>query len=135
MDFKINPQQSRIRELARQFAQEHIAPYAALWDEAEAFPQELPLHLGKIGLMGITVPTHYGGAGLDYVSAALAVEELARHDGSIALTVASHNALGMGHILAVGSECQKQRYLPDLASGRSLAAWALTEPECGSDAR
>jgi alkylation response protein AidB-like acyl-CoA dehydrogenase len=133
MDLKLTNDQLRLRDLARDFARLHVAPHAKGWDEAESFPADLPLQLGKLGLMGITVPKQYGGAGLDYVSAALAVEELGRYDGSVGLTVASHNALSIGHILVAGTEDQKQKYLPDLATGRALGAWALTEPECGSD--
>jgi len=133
MDFKLTSEQSRLRDVARRFAQECVAPRSKGWDEAEAFPTELLLELGKLGLMGITVPCEFGGSGFDYVSAALAVEEIARYDGSLGLTVASHNALGIGHLLAAGDQRQKQRYLPDLVSGRSLSAWALTEPTYGSD--
>lgn len=134
MDFELSEQQKMIRQTVREFAEEEIRPHAEQWDEEEAFPRELFEKLGEMGIMGMTIPEEYGGAGLDYVSAALAVEEIARHDGSAALTVASHNSLGCGHIYHAGTEQQKQRYLPELARGEKLAAWALTEPDSGSDA-
>jgi alkylation response protein AidB-like acyl-CoA dehydrogenase len=134
MHFELTEDQTMIRDAVRRFAEEHIAPHAEEWDEAETFPRELYSRLGELGIMGMNVPTEYGGAGLDYVSAALAIEEIARHDGSAALTVASHNSLGSGHILYAGSEEMKKRVLPELASGRKLAAWGLTEPGSGSDA-
>ena len=134
MDFDFTEQQLMIRDMVRDFADEHIRPHAEEWDEHEKFPRELFDELGELGIMGMNIPEKYGGAGLDYVSAALAIEEIARHDGSAALTVASHNSLGTGHIYLAGTEQQKKRYLPDLASGKKLAAWGLTEPGSGSDA-
>ncbi len=110
-----------------------MKPHARKWDEEERFPLEIVPRLAELGLLGIRIPEEYGGAGMDMLAYAVAVEECARVDGSLALTVASHNGLGTGHILAFGNEEQKQKYLPRAASGEWLAAWALTEPGSGSD--
>lgn len=134
MDFELSEQQQMIRRTVRDFAEEEIRPHAEKWDEDESFPRELFEKLGEMGIMGMNLPETYGGADLDYVSSALAIEEIARHDGSAALTVASHNSLGCGHIYYAGTEQQKKKYLPKLASGEQLAAWGLTEPGSGSDA-
>ena len=134
MDFELTEQQKLIRNTVRDFAKTHIKPHAGEWDEQEKFPRELFSKLGDLGIMGVTIPEEYGGAGLDYVSYAIAIEELARYDGSAALTVASHNSLGSGHIYLAGDEAQKEKYLPKLARGEELAAWGLTEPGSGSDA-
>ena len=111
-----------------------MAPHAKDWDEAERFPSELMPELAGLGLLGIKIPEAYGGAGLDMSAYAIAVEEAARVDGSLALTIASHNGLGTGHILAYGTEAQKQKYLTRACTGEWLAAWALTDPSSGSDA-
>jgi alkylation response protein AidB-like acyl-CoA dehydrogenase len=134
MNFELNEEQKLIRNTVRDFAKTHIKPHAEEWDENEEFPRELFSKLGDLGIMGVTIPEKYGGAGLDYVSYAIAIEELARYDGSAALTVASHNSLGSGHIYLAGTEAQKEKYLPKLARGEELAAWGLTEPGSGSDA-
>jgi alkylation response protein AidB-like acyl-CoA dehydrogenase len=134
MNFELNEEQKLIRNTVRDFAKNHIKPHAEEWDENEEFPRELFSKLGDLGIMGVTIPEEYGGAGLDYVSYAIAIEELARYDGSAALTVASHNSLGTGHIYLAGNEAQKEKYLPKLARGEELAAWGLTEPGSGSDA-
>ncbi len=134
MEFELDEQQKLIRNTVRDFAKTHIKPHAEEWDEKEEFPRELFSKLGDLGIMGVTIPEKYGGAGLDYVSYAIAIEELARYDGSAALTVASHNSLGSGHIYLAGNEAQKEKYLPKLARGEELAAWGLTEPGSGSDA-
>jgi alkylation response protein AidB-like acyl-CoA dehydrogenase len=134
MNFELNEEQKLIRNTVRDFAKNHIKPHAEEWDENEEFPRELFSKLGDLGIMGVTIPEKYGGAGLDYVSYAIAIEELARYDGSAALTVASHNSLGTGHIYLAGNEAQKEKYLPKLARGEELAAWGLTEPGSGSDA-
>ncbi len=119
--------------MVRDFARSEIAPRARQWDEEERFPREIVPRLAELGLLGIRIPEQYGGAGMDTTSYAICVEEIARIDGSLALTVASHNGLGTGHILSFGSEGQKEKYLTRAASGQSLAAWALTEPGSGSD--
>lgn len=129
----LDPTHRAIQDTARSFAREQIAPRARAWDEAEHFPIELIPELGKLGFLGINVPERYGGAQLDTLAYAIIVEEISRADGSLGLTVASHNGLGSSHIARFGSEAQKQRYLPKLASGEWLGAWALTEPGSGSD--
>jgi alkylation response protein AidB-like acyl-CoA dehydrogenase len=134
VDFELSEHHALLRSSLRQFFRERIAPRAREWDEAERFPSEVVPELAELGLLGIKIPEQYGGAGLDMSAYAIAVEEAARVDGSLALTIASHNGLGTGHILAVGSEAQKQKYLPRACTGEWLAAWALTEPGSGSDA-
>jgi alkylation response protein AidB-like acyl-CoA dehydrogenase len=133
MDFDFDEQHRLLRQSVREFARAEIAPNAQRWDREERFPMELVPKLASMGLLGIRIPEEYGGSGMDTQAYALCVEEIARVDGSTALTVASHNGLGTGHVLAFGSEEQKRRYLPAAASGRWLAAWALTEPGSGSD--
>jgi alkylation response protein AidB-like acyl-CoA dehydrogenase len=133
VDFELSEQHALLRSSLRQFFRERVQPRARQWDEEERFPSELVPELAALGLLGIKIPEQYGGAGLDMSSYALAVEEAARVDGSLALTIASHNGLGTGHILSVGSEAQKQKYLSRATTGEWLAAWALTEPGSGSD--
>lgn len=134
MNFDLTESQRLIRDTVRDFAAERIAPHAAAWDREETFPADAIRALGAMGMLGILVPERFGGAGADYVSVALVIEELARHDGSVALTVASHNSLCVGHILLAGSDAQKEKFVRPLASGQVLGAWALTEPGSGSDA-
>ncbi|MCL2777167.1 MAG: acyl-CoA dehydrogenase family protein [Polyangiaceae bacterium] len=133
MDFSLDEHHELLRKTVRNFARAEVAPHARNWDEQERFPAEIVPRLAELGLLGICIPQEYGGTGLDTTSYAICVEELARVDGSLALTVASHNGLGTGHILAAGSEAQKRKYLPMAAKGKWLAAWALTEPSSGSD--
>ncbi len=133
MDFELSEHHQLLRSSLRQFFRERVAPHAREWDEAERFPSELVPELAELGLLGIRIPEQYGGAGLDMSAYAIAVEEAARVDGSLALTIASHNGLGTGHILAFGTEEQKRKYLPKACSGEWLAAWALTDPSSGSD--
>ena len=133
MDFEFDEQHRLLRQSVREFARAEIAPGAQRWDREERFPTELVPKLASMGLLGIRIPEEYGGSGMDTQAYAICVEEIARVDGSTALTVASHNGLGTGHILAFGNDEQKRRYLPAAASGRWLAAWALTEPGSGSD--
>src|SRR6201987_4539559 len=104
------------------------------WDEASHFPIEIMPQLGQMGLLGVIFPEQYGGAGLGYIEYAIAIEELARVDGSVGLIVAAHNSLCSNHIFKFGSEAQKQKYLSPLAQGKKIGAWSLTEPEAGSDA-
>ena len=134
MDFDLTDEQELLRDTVRTFALERVAPVAAELDVEARFPYELVSELAELGLMGIPVPERYGGAGADTVSYAIAVEELARVDSSVAITVAAHTSLGTMPILLFGSEEQRERWLPDLASGRRLAAFGLTEPGAGSDA-
>jgi short/branched chain acyl-CoA dehydrogenase len=134
VDFDLTAEQELIRDTVRTFARERVAPVAAELDLESRFPYELVGELGELGLMGLPVPEEYGGAGGDTVSYAIAVEELTRVDSSVAITVAAHTSLGTMPILLFGSEEQKERWLPDLASGKRLAAFGLTEPGAGSDA-
>ena len=123
-----------IRETIRDFAEQKIRPVIMEYDETQKFPLELLKELGDLGFMGILFPEEYGGAGLGYVDFEIIIEELARVDPSIALSVAAHNGLCTSHIYKFGNEEQKKKYVPDLASGKKIGAWALTEPSSGSDA-
>lgn len=134
MHFDLSEEQKLLRQTVADFAASEIQPGAAARDQAARFPAELIPAMAALGLMGIQIPQEYGGAALDSVSGAIVIEELARVDAAVALTVASHNSLCSGHILMFGSEEQKKRYLPDLAGGKKLGAWALTEAASGSDA-
>ena len=134
MNFDLSPEQKEIRRLARDFAEGEVAPVIRRYDEAHEFPHEILDKLGKTGLLGALVPEQYGGAALDYVSYALAVEELNRVDASVGITMWAHNSLCTNHITLFGSSEQKAKYLPRLARGESLGAWGLTEPGSGSDA-
>jgi short/branched chain acyl-CoA dehydrogenase len=134
VDFDLTPEQELIRETVRTFARERVQPVAAELDLTGRFPYELVAELAELGLMGLPIPERYGGAGGDTLSYALAIEELTRVDSSVAITVAAHTSLGTMPILLYGTDEQKERWLPDLASGRRLAAFGLTEPGAGSDA-
>ena len=134
MRIEYTEEQRLIRETTRGFAAREIRPHARGWDAAGAFPTALVPRLAALGLWGMIIPQEYGGSGLDMVGIALAIEALAWGDGGVALSVASHNSLCAGHIVLRGTEAQKRAYLPRLASGASLGAWALTEPGSGSDA-
>ncbi|MEY3053315.1 MAG: hypothetical protein RLY31_3100 [Bacteroidota bacterium] len=125
---------SLIRESARAFADRHVRPFAAVWDEEQHFPKELFGAMGDHGFMGVLVPELYGGAGLDYAAYITVLEEIGKACGGIGLSVAAHNSLCTNHILLFGDESQKQAYLPRLASGEWIGAWGLTEPNTGSDA-
>jgi alkylation response protein AidB-like acyl-CoA dehydrogenase len=132
--FHLTDEQEQLRKEIRDFAEREIAPHVSRWDEASEFPLEVVKKLGEMGLMGVIFPVELGGAGLGYVDYALAVEELSAVDGSIGIIVASHNSLCTNHIFVAGSEEQKHKYIPLLASGQWLGAWGLTEPGSGSDA-
>ena len=134
MDFELPEEVVQIQRTVRDLCEAEVKPRAREWDEAERFPWEVVRQLGPLGIMGMTVPEEFGGAGLGALAVAVVVEELARYDGSLALTVASHNGLGTGHILRFGTDAQRRKYLPPLARGERLAAWGLTEPGSGSDA-
>jgi alkylation response protein AidB-like acyl-CoA dehydrogenase len=132
--FVLTEDQEHLRREIREFASREIAPNVMKWDEASEFPVDVVKKLGAMGLLGIIFPHEYGGAGFGYVDYVLAIEELSAVDGSIGIIVAAHNSLGTNHLFLAGSEEQKRRYMPRLASGEWLGAWALTEPGSGSDA-
>ncbi|PYM07996.1 MAG: acyl-CoA dehydrogenase [Candidatus Rokuibacteriota bacterium] len=134
MNFELTPEQTQIRAVAREFAEAELGSRIAPYDERHEFPHEIVRKLGDLGFMGVLVPPEYGGAGLDYVSYALIVEELNRGDASVGITMWAHNSLCTNHIALFGGKAQKEKYLPRLASGEWLGAWALTEPGSGSDA-
>jgi alkylation response protein AidB-like acyl-CoA dehydrogenase len=134
LDFDLTEEQNLTRRAVREFAETEIAPVAQELDEREEFSVELTQRMAGIGLLGCCVPDKYGGAGMGYVSYIIAIEELARIDGSQAATIAAANSLGIGPIYQFGNETQKKEWLPRLCSGQMLAAFGLTEPEAGSDA-
>ncbi len=134
LDFELPEDLRVLQKTVREFAAAEVAPFCHAWNEEERFPHELVPKLGALGLLGMAIPERYGGAEMSLQAIALVVEELAAVDGSVAITVASHNGLASGHILLAGTEEQKMKYLPDLASGKKLGAWGLTEPGSGSDA-
>jgi alkylation response protein AidB-like acyl-CoA dehydrogenase len=134
LNFDLTQEQQLVRDTVRDFAVSRIEPIAAELDREHRFPYELIAELAELGLMGMTVPEEYGGAGTDTLSYALAVEELTRIDSSVAITVAAHHSLGTLPIYYFGNEEQKREWLPQLASGQKLAAFGLTEPGAGSDA-
>src|SRR5690349_24483978 len=134
MDFDLSPEHQLVRDTVRQFALEKVAPVAEELDREKRFPYDLVAELADLGLMGMTIPEEYGGAGADTLSYAIAVEELTRVDSSVAITVAAHHSLGTLPIYYFGTEDQRRQWLPELASGKKLAAFGLTEPNAGSDA-
>jgi short/branched chain acyl-CoA dehydrogenase len=134
VDFDLSEEHELLRRTVREFAEERIAPVAEELDREHRFPYDLVGELAELGLMGIPFPEEYGGGGVDTVAYTVAIEELTRIDSSVAITVAAHTSLGAMPIFLFGSEEQKREWLPDLASGRKLAAFGLTEPEAGSDA-
>jgi alkylation response protein AidB-like acyl-CoA dehydrogenase len=134
MEFQLDDAHRQIQQMVRDFCEEEVKSQSRKWDETGEFPFETVRKLGDLGLMGITVPEVYGGSGLDMLAVAVIIEEIARYDGSLALTVASHNGLGTSQIRHFGTEAQRQRWVPPLARGEKLAAWGLTEPGSGSDA-
>ena len=134
MEFQQQEITLQVAQTARQFAQQHIRPFVMQWDETQEFPVQVFKELGKVGLMGILVPHEYGGSGLGYLEYVAAIVEVSKVCGSVGLSLAAHNSLCTGHILQFGSEEQKKKYLPLLASAEWLGAWGLTEPNTGSDA-
>ena len=134
MNFDLTQEHELVRSTVREFAQQRVAPVAEELDRESRFPYELVGELAELGLMGMTIPEEYGGAGADTISYAIAVEELTRVDSSVAITLAAHHSLGTLPIFYFGSEEQKEQWLPDLAAGKKLAAFGLTEPDAGSDA-
>ena len=134
LNFSYRDDQLLVRDTVRDFVQSRIVPNAEAWNEKGEFPLEILPELAALGLTGLAVPHEYGGAELDMVTIALVMEELGAGDGSIALTIAAHNSLCIGHLLIAASNEQKSRWLPPLARGEYLGCWALTEPSSGSDA-
>jgi alkylation response protein AidB-like acyl-CoA dehydrogenase len=134
MNFQVSELTQQVAHIARDFAQQHIKPHVMDWDESQEFPVHVFKEMGKLGLMGVLVPEEYGGAGLTYFEYKTAIEEIAKVCGSIGLSLAAHNSLCTGHIMAFGNEEQKKRYLPKLATAEWIGAWGLTEPGTGSDA-
>jgi len=134
MDLTLPESHRALQASLRDFCEEHVKPHARKWDHEEKFPAEVVKALGELGALGILVGEEFGGAAMDSLAVAVAVEEIARYDGSLALTVASHNGLGTSHIRVFGNDAQRARYLPKLATGEWLGGWGLTEPGSGSDA-
>ena len=125
---------ARLRERTARFAGDEVAPHARDWERAGKFPDSIVPRIGELGFLGIQVPEAYGGAGGSHGSAIVILEEIARHDGGLALGISAHNGLAVKHILVAGSEEQRRRFLPPLVSGQQMAAWCLTEPGAGTDA-
>jgi alkylation response protein AidB-like acyl-CoA dehydrogenase len=134
LDFQLTDEQLQLKKSIREFSEREILPHVMKWDEEGHFPDDVIKELGKMGVMGSIFPTEYGGAGLGYVEYVIAVEELSRVDGSVGITVAAHNSLCANHIFQAGTEEQRRKYIPKLASGEWLGCWGLTEPGSGSDA-
>jgi alkylation response protein AidB-like acyl-CoA dehydrogenase len=127
-------EQRMIRDMAREFAQNELAPHASKWDQDAALPDAIVTQMGELGLLGMVVPDSYGGSFTDYIAYALAIEEIAAGCASCSTLMSVHNSVGCGPILAWGSDAQKQRYLPELATGRAIGCFMLTEPQAGSEA-
>lgn len=134
MDFNLKSEHKLFQKTIREFCNKELKPLAEKIDKEEYFPKEFYKKMGKMGLLGMTVPQKYGGAGVDRISYMIALEEISRFCGSTGITVEAHNSLGVGHIYEKGTEEQRKKYLPKLCSGEELAAWALSEPNAGSDA-
>ena len=134
MNFTTSELTEQVQQTAREFARQYIKPHVMDWDETQEFPVEVFREMGKLGLMGVLVPEEYGGAGLGYVEYKTVIEEISKVCGSVGLSVAAHNSLCTGHILAFGNEEQKKKYLPKLATAEWIGAWGLTEANTGSDA-
>ncbi|MCX6315105.1 MAG: acyl-CoA dehydrogenase [Chitinophagaceae bacterium] len=134
MNFTTSELTQQVAQTARDFAAQHIKPHIMEWDESQEFPLAVFKQMGELGLMGVLVPEAYGGSGLSYLEYSAIIQEIAKVCGSIGLSLAAHNSLCTGHILAFGNEAQKQKYLPKLASAEYIGAWGLTEANTGSDA-
>ena len=133
MDFELTDQQKLFQKTVREFVEKNLKPIASKIDKEEYLSWELYKKMGKLGLMGMTVPQTYGGAGIDRICYMIALEEISRYCGSTGITVEAHNSLGISHVYEKGSEEQRKKYLPRLTSGKAFCAWALTEPNAGSD--
>ncbi len=134
MDFSMTENQLMIADMIKKFGDEHIRPKMMEWDESQEFPVQIFKKLGELGLMGVLVPTEYGGSGFSYTEYVTAITELSKICGSIGLSMAAHNSLCIGHIMQFGNEEQKKKYLPKLATADWIGAWGLTEANTGSDA-
>jgi len=134
LNFSLNENQKLFQKTIREFCEREIRPIAKKIDQEEYFPEKLYKKMGKMGLMGMTVPQEYGGSGIDRVSYMIALEEISRVCGSTGINLEAHNSLGVGHIYEKGTEEQRKKYLPKITNGEGLAGWALTEPNAGSDA-
>jgi alkylation response protein AidB-like acyl-CoA dehydrogenase len=134
MNFNSTENQKMIAQMIQDFGARHIKPYMMDWDEQQEFPAALFRQLGQLGLMGVFVPEQYGGSGFGYLEYVTAIAEISKIDGAIGLSLAAHNSLCTGHILQFGTEAQKNKWLPRLATGEWIGAWGLTEPNTGSDA-
>ncbi len=134
MEFELTEEQQQVKRSVREFAEAEIKPHVMEWDESQHLPRELFAKMGELGLTGVIFPEEYGGAGMGYVEYATVIEEIARVDGSIGLSVAAHNSLCANHIFQYGSEAQRKKYVTPLAKGEKLGAWGLTDPSSGSDA-
>ncbi len=134
MDFELSADQRLLKKTVRDFAERELKPNARAWDEAQLFPREIFNKLGELGLLAVVFPEEYGGSGMSTVDYTIVIEELSRVDAGVALSTAAHNSLCSGHIFLAGSEAQKQKYLPKLATGEFVGAWGLTENSAGSDA-
>src|SRR6188474_880921 len=134
MDFRLTEEQELLRRTVREFADTEIRPHVREWDREQHFPAELIPALASLGLMGIQFPEEYGGAGMSAIDYCICIEELARVDPAVALSVAAHNGLCSAHIFLAGTEPQRQTYLVPLAKGEKIGAWGLTESTSGSDA-
>ncbi len=134
MDFQFSEEQKMISNSAKDFAEQHIRPHIMKWDESQYFPREILEKAGEMGFMGVFIPEEYGGSGLGYHEYVSIIEEISKVDPSIGLSIAAHNSLCTGHIFYFGNEEQKKKWLPNLASGKHIGAWGLTEHNTGSDA-
>ncbi|MEX2261916.1 MAG: acyl-CoA dehydrogenase family protein [Bryobacteraceae bacterium] len=134
MEFEYTAEQVQLRKAVREFAESEIGPHVMQWDEQQIFPAEVVKNLGTLGYMGSIFPEELGGAGLGYIEYSIIIEELARVDGSVGIILAAHTSLCTNHIFKCGTDAQRERYVPKLASGEWLGCWSLTEPEAGSDA-
>src|SRR4051794_32875680 len=133
-DFDLTEEQRVLQSSVRELCERLIVPNARRWDEEETFPHEIIPAMGEMGLLGMQIPEEYGGAGMKFLDYVVALEEVARADASVGLTMASHNSLCTGHLYLAGNEAQRKKYLPRLAAGQALGGWGLTEPGSGSDA-
>ena len=134
MEFRLTDEQKQIKQMVREFAESEIKPHIMKWDEAQHFPMNVFRKAGELGMLGVTLPEEYGGAGLSYIDYVNVIEELAASESGFGLSIAAHNSLCSGHIYQAGNEEQRKKWLPRLTSGEWIGAWGLTEPGSGSDA-